>query len=201
MEYSETWCFKSFNLADMFQWPEELLEHEGSVVTLQLTWHVQNSDGSKICPVCKYLLKQLTISKANFRFLFRIGITSWHVTQATHKYELSRSEPNCTYLRLLLRTSYDMTACLFHLHLHFDSTHVCMDSIMSMLARVQPFPPWVETARRFAHGYLVRLRTHQVTSPDALILKGRWAAQIRMETSNTQVSLNATHFGGIKQCK
>ena len=120
VEYSETWCFKSFNLADMFQWQELLLEHEGSVVTLQLTWHVQNSDGSKICPVCKYLLKQLTISKANFRFFFRIGITSWHVTQATHKYELSRSEPNCTYLRLLLRTSYDMTACLFHLHVHFE---------------------------------------------------------------------------------
>ena len=41
------------------------------------------------------------------------------------------------------------------------------------------FPPWVESARRFARGYLVRLRTHQVTSPDALILKGRWAAQIQ----------------------
>ena len=69
-------------------------------------------------------------------------------------------------------------------------------SIMSMFALIQPFPPWVESARRFARGYLVRLRTHQVTSPDALIFKGRWAAQIRMETSNTQVSLNATHFAG-----
>ena len=48
---SETWCFKSFNLADMFQWPEELLEHEGPVVTLQLTWHVQNSDGSNLSGV------------------------------------------------------------------------------------------------------------------------------------------------------
>ena len=28
------------------------------------------------------------------------------------------------------------------------------------------------------------------------VLMPRWAAQIRMETSNTQVSLNATHFAG-----
>ena len=55
-----------------------------------------------------------------------------------------------------------------------------MDSIMSMFALLQPFPTLVvETARRFGRGYLVRLRTHQVTSPDALILKGRWAAQIQ----------------------
>ena len=40
-------------------------------------------------------------------FSFRITISSWHVTQAT-QYESSTSEPNCTYLRLLLRTSYDI---------------------------------------------------------------------------------------------
>ena len=60
------------------------------------------------------------ISKTNFRNILFVS-RSWHVTQATHKRELSRSEPNRTYLRLLLRTSYDMRACL--LHVHFDITH------------------------------------------------------------------------------
>ena len=150
-----------------------------------------------ICPVCKYLLKQLTISKANFRFLFRIGITSWHVTQATHKYELSRSEPNCTYLRLLLRTSYDMTACLFHLHVHFDSTHVCMDSIMSMFARVQLFPPWVETARRFARGYLVRLRTTPCHKSWCLDIEGAMSCANPILTCHSMPPI----LRGIKQCK
>ena len=106
------------------------------------------------------------ISKTNFRCFLSVSPL---VLDMWHKLLTNTSFQDQSQIALLLRTSYDMTACLFHLHVHFDSTHVCMDSIMSMLlARVQPFPTVVvETARRFAGGYLVRLRTHQVTSPDA----------------------------------
>ena len=66
------------------------------------------------------------------KYSFRITILTCDTSYS--QCELSRSQPNCTYLRLLLRTSYDMTACLFHLHLHFDITHVCMDSIMPTIS-------------------------------------------------------------------
>ena len=65
----------------------------------------------------------------------------------------------------------------------FHHVDVCTDPTVST---------WVESARRFARGYLVRLRT----TPSDKFLMSRWAAQIRMETSNTQVALNATHFAG-----
>ena len=200
---SETWCFKSFNAAEMLPWPEEFLEHEGSVVTLQLAWHVQKTVGKHECDgstvssstysVSICLKKQLMISKTNFRhvlFVSRLVLDMWH------KLLTNTSFQDQSQIALLLRTSYDMTACLFHLHVHFDSTHVCMDSIMPMLARVQPFPPWVETARRCARGYLVRLRTHQVTNSWCLDIEGGMSCANQNVSFNTHVSLNATHFGG-----